>query len=341
MVIHDDVTDRKQAEKALSYALQRADAHMDNSPLAVVEFDAQFRIIRWSQEAERMFGWSAEEVMGQAIAELHWVHDDDVESVQQESAALFSGARPRSLNVNRNYRNDGSVIHCEWYSSAIYDGAGNLISVLSQVLDITERIRAAEEQERLQEQVLAAERARAQLAENLNNEIAHRVKNNLAMVSGLLQMQALGHPDPDTSKALREAVARVQVFAHIHEQMYSRHSQQVDLLATLERITTTMREVFAARREVHFSLTGEPLLCSSRLATNLSVVANELHHQCPQARRAAGGWGDPHRRGTGMAARGPAPRRLELRPPAPRGLRSPRSDGYGPAPGVGDGDRTI
>ena len=48
------------------------------------------------------------------------------------------------MNQNRNYRKDGTVIHCEWYNSSRRDKSGKLISILSFVLDITEREKAAE-----------------------------------------------------------------------------------------------------------------------------------------------------------------------------------------------------
>ena len=142
-IVHD-ITERKLAEENLSTALQHLNAHMDNSPLAVIEFDPMFRVIRWSKEAERVFGWTAEEVEGKAINELRWVYNEDDVLVQQESSGLFSGERRRSKNVNRNYRKDGSIIWCEWYDSAIYDTQGNIVSILSLVLDITERKQAEE-----------------------------------------------------------------------------------------------------------------------------------------------------------------------------------------------------
>lgn len=123
---------------------QILDAHLWNSPLAVVEFDTDFTVIRWSAEAERVFGYTASEAMGRAIADIDWIYEDDAELVAQESARLFAGESARSVHVNRNRRKDGSVIWCEWYSSAIYDDSGTLTSVLSLVLDITERRRAVE-----------------------------------------------------------------------------------------------------------------------------------------------------------------------------------------------------
>ena len=137
-----DITGRKLAEESLEGALQHLNAHMDNSPLAVIEFDPMFRIIRWSKEAERIFGWSAKEVEGKSISEIKWVYEDDEKLVQKESIGLFKGEHEHSLNVNRNYRKDGSVIYCEWYDSAIYDTQGNMVSILSLVLDITKRKQA-------------------------------------------------------------------------------------------------------------------------------------------------------------------------------------------------------
>jgi PAS domain S-box-containing protein len=138
-----DITARRLVEQALRVSEERLLAHIDNSPLAIIEFDADFRLTRWSQQAEQLFGWTADEVLGRAIEELRWVHEDDVDSVRRESTALFGGERPRSFHANRNYRKDGMVVNCEWYNSAIYDADGHLVSVLSQVLDITERMQAA------------------------------------------------------------------------------------------------------------------------------------------------------------------------------------------------------
>ena len=133
------------AEEALQATAQHLDAHISNSPLAIVEFDATFCITRWSEEAQRLFGWTTDEVAGKAIADLRWVHEDDVDAIRQVTSDMIAGRRPRNTHANRNYRKDGSVVHCEWYNSAIYDRAGRLTSILSLVLDVTDRKRAEEE----------------------------------------------------------------------------------------------------------------------------------------------------------------------------------------------------
>ncbi len=134
-----DISAQKQTEAALKEAEQRLSAHLQNSPTAIIEFDPQFRVTRWSKEAERVFGWASEEIIGRAISEMKWVYEDDVNMVDEISGGYSSGEIPAEHHVNRNYRKDGSVIWCEWYNSSIYDSSGKLVSVLSQVLDISAR----------------------------------------------------------------------------------------------------------------------------------------------------------------------------------------------------------
>ena len=134
-----EITERKKAEHDLRQAKQQLEAHIDNSPLAMIEFDSEFRVVRWSKEAEEMFGWATDEILGKAIEQIRWVYKEDVEIVRQVSADMLSGKGPRNVSSNRNYRKDGSVIYCEWYTSAVYDSEGKLTSILSEVLDVTQR----------------------------------------------------------------------------------------------------------------------------------------------------------------------------------------------------------
>ncbi|MGH9756056.1 MAG: PAS domain S-box protein, partial [Blastocatellia bacterium] len=132
---------RREAEDKLAQASQRLQAHVDNSPLAAVQFDPEFRVTAWSEGAERMFGWSAAEILRKRIKDLRWVHEADAEAVAALCADMLTGQRLRSNHINRNYRKDGSVIECEWYNSVLRDANGKMISLNSQVLDITERKR--------------------------------------------------------------------------------------------------------------------------------------------------------------------------------------------------------
>ncbi|MGN6552422.1 MAG: PAS domain S-box protein, partial [Verrucomicrobiota bacterium] len=151
----EDITERKQTDEHLRQLLQQLKFHVENSPLAVIEFDTDLRISRWSSAAERVFGWSAEEVLGRGMFDIPWVHVEDLSQIQKVAEELRSGHDPRNVTPNRNYRKDGTVIHCEWYNSSLQDANGKLVSILSLVLDVTARTNA-KELLRLQAQQLEA-----------------------------------------------------------------------------------------------------------------------------------------------------------------------------------------
>lgn len=135
-----EIASRKQVEESLRDALQKLTFHFENTPLAVVEWDNTFhRVCRWSPAAEKIFGWTAQEVMNLQSSDWNFVFTPDAEAVSKTTARLREGAESRNISSNRNYRKDGSIVYCEWYNSALYDEAGSLVSVLSLVLDVTER----------------------------------------------------------------------------------------------------------------------------------------------------------------------------------------------------------
>ena len=140
-----DITERKLAEDAAHNAYRRLTFHVESSPLAVIEWDSDFRVSRWSESAERLFGWKAEEVLGKHVNEWHFVFDDDVNAVEFVTNRQREGFEVHGVLRNRNYTRDGSILYCEWYNSVLHDEAGNLVSVLSLVLDVTARQLAEEE----------------------------------------------------------------------------------------------------------------------------------------------------------------------------------------------------
>ncbi len=125
------------------------------------------------------------------------------------------------------------------------------------------------------ERLLATERGRAELAENLNREIGHRVKNNLAMMAGLLQLQMAQQKDARISEALGETISRLMTFASLHEEMQAGPGASLDLLPILRRIAVASGEAFTGRR-VTASVLGEPVLLPAQAAMNFAVIGNEL-----------------------------------------------------------------
>lgn len=188
-------SDRIVAERELQRALQQLQFHVENSPLAVIEWDNNFQVQRWSKQAENIFGWKAEEVLSQHLLNLQFVYADDIDSVIRNMGYLLDGSQPRLICQNRNYTKEGTVLHCEWYNSALLDETGNLVSVLSLALDVTEREQATAALEtanlELEERV---EKRTAQLREaneNLLVEVRERQQIQAALEKERQQLRQI------------------------------------------------------------------------------------------------------------------------------------------------------
>lgn len=150
-----DITDRKLLEASAIDDHKRLAFHVENTPLAVIEWDNEFRVLRWSPAAQKLFGWTAAEVLGKRFRDWQFVVPDDLEAVNQVGRRQNQGEERHGISRNRNYTKLGSILFCEWYNSALYDETGKLVSVLSLVLDITvatrieEALRKSETQYRL------------------------------------------------------------------------------------------------------------------------------------------------------------------------------------------------
>jgi PAS domain S-box-containing protein len=134
-----DITEHRRHEESLRKYAERLQSHIENSPMAVVGWDHAFNVTQWSGTAEKMFGWRAEETVGKPIMDLHMIHEEDIPLVQETMAKLLDGTSRYVISANRNVTKDGRVIHCEWYNSVLTDEQGQMESVMSQVLDVTER----------------------------------------------------------------------------------------------------------------------------------------------------------------------------------------------------------
>lgn len=180
-----DITERKQAEAELRKAYQQLTLHVDNSPLAILEWDNEFRLQRWSKQAERIFGWKATELLHKHPWDWGFIYREDAQVVDNVLGRLLDGTLEYTVDENRNYAKDGRIVHCQWYNSVLLDESGNLLSILSLVLDVTERKQAeAALQQVLTELETRVEERTAQLQqanEQLSAEIAERQRTEAAL----------------------------------------------------------------------------------------------------------------------------------------------------------------
>ncbi|HEX7559317.1 MAG TPA: diguanylate cyclase [Usitatibacter sp.] len=140
-----EVNELKRTHDALRRALQELATHIENTPLAVVEWSSDIRVKRWSPQAELIFGWKADEVLDKKPSEFALVHPDSLEMVQSLTRELVEGRAKRNRMLARNVTQDGRTIWCQWYNSAFFHEGGKLASILSLAEDVTARVDADEQ----------------------------------------------------------------------------------------------------------------------------------------------------------------------------------------------------
>ncbi|MEH2329680.1 PAS domain-containing sensor histidine kinase [Nostoc sp.] len=140
-----DITEYKQAEAELKASKQRLALLIEQTPLAIIEWNTKFEVQIWNRAAERIFGYTAEEMLGNHFEII--VPENARKYVNEIITALLT-QRGGSFSINENVTKDGRTMVCEWYNNPLVAPDGQVIGVASMVLDITERKRAEEEQQK-------------------------------------------------------------------------------------------------------------------------------------------------------------------------------------------------
>jgi len=185
---------------SLQEALERNRSHLAYTPLAIIETDADFRISEWNSSAERIFGFSREEVLGQDPSQFIIPPEGQADVIPRREALLQSetGTRLTMENLTRS----GQQIHCDWYNTALRDGEGRFIGAICLANDLTERRRA--------ETALR----QAQKLESLGvlaGGIAHDFNNLLTAILGNAEV-AQDHASGDP--ILHHALQRIESTSH-------------------------------------------------------------------------------------------------------------------------------
>lgn len=115
-----------------------------NFPMAEIEWTKDMKVIRWSDKAEELFGWTEEEALKSDTLLLDFVHPEDLPRVRERIVKTYKNEGDNISIVNRNIRKDGKVIHCEWHNSLLFNAKGELISIYSLVHDVSSRVEARE-----------------------------------------------------------------------------------------------------------------------------------------------------------------------------------------------------
>ncbi|WP_449421023.1 PAS domain S-box protein [Phormidium nigroviride] len=157
-----NISDRKQAEAALYASQQRLSLLIQQTPMAVIEWSPDFLIQSWNPAAEKIFGYTAAEVMGRSVDFL--IADETVKIHFDRIVAHLLAQTGGNRSTNENITKTGESIFCDWYNNLLVNEDGDLIGIATIAIDITD-LKQAEKQ--LQ--------ASQQLLELVLNTIPHKV----------------------------------------------------------------------------------------------------------------------------------------------------------------------
>lgn len=122
---------------------QRLQLQMEQMPIACIVNDGEFRTIDWNPAAEKIFGFSKEEVLGINVSEL--ITPEDVRPQLVHIFQQLVAGETTVYNVNENFTKDGRTITCEWYNTPLKKADGTVVGMLAMAQDITERRQAEQE----------------------------------------------------------------------------------------------------------------------------------------------------------------------------------------------------
>ena len=259
-----DITERKRTEQALRASEERFRLLVEDAPNAMIMVDQAGRIVLLNVEAERLFGYERLELVGKPIETL----------IPERFGAEHSRLRSGLLNAPRvrptgtggdlyGLRRDGAEVPIEIGLNPIRTTEGAFI--LASVIDITERKRA-------QEQIGAALTEKTVLL----NEIHHRVKNNLQVITSLLNLQAGRARDPAVHALIAESRDRVQAMALIHQLLFERRDWSlVQLGPYLRRLGDLLSSTYGHSR-IELEVEADDVELDVQRAVPCGLLVNEL-----------------------------------------------------------------
>jgi len=279
-----DNTERQRSAELFRVAIEAA-------PTGMLMVDRTGRIALVNAQVERIFGYSREELMNEPVEMLVPERFRAGHPEQRRGFLHAPGARPMGRGRDLyGLRKDGTEVPIEIGLNPLRTLEGDF--VLSSVADITERKRAEREKEDLMGQLRALnaeleERVRQRTSELtgalkereiLLQEVHHRVKNNLQVISSLLNMQARKLEDRASRDAVEECQTRVQAIALIHEKLYQ--SKDYERVPFSEYARSLASNVFHAAgvspSAVSLDLAIEDLVLAVDKAIPCGLVLNEL-----------------------------------------------------------------
>mgnify|MGYP001045066904 CR=1 FL=1 len=262
--IYRDISKRKNAERELkeSEMIHRALFKYAND--AVFLMDLKGSHVDANKKAADMLEYERNDLLGKSFKDI--VASSDLSDATDKLNGLLKN-ESYSMYERFFVKKDGTKFPVEINVSLIRDSQNKPRLIQSIVRDVTERKRAEE-------------KIKASLKEKevMLKEIHHRVKNNMQIISSLINLQSSGIKDKETEMMLKSSQNRIKSMAIIHERLYqSEDFTRVDLNEYVRSLTSHLLLTYGVdRKKVRFHTEIKDIFLDINRAIPCGLIINEL-----------------------------------------------------------------
>lgn len=260
--ISQNVTDRRQAEEDLELNERRFKALVQDGVdmIAILDKEANYKYV--SPASSKVLGMPPEFFTDKNA--FDFIHEDDHDRIYKQ----FSSLKYKESTVLKPFRFQNADEEWQWLESTITNLSEDpaVKGYVANSRDVTER-------QIQQEKILDSLKEK----ETLLAEIHHRVKNNLSVLTGLLQLQAAKENNEEVLERLFDSVARIHTMASIHEQLYqSSNFSTIEFGDRVKLLAMNIQKSYQIKTDVELNFQYEPVEVDISQALPCSLIANEV-----------------------------------------------------------------
>ncbi len=266
--IEDAAVKRQQAEEELRKTTQTLKALIQASPVAIDVLDLDGKVKMWNPAAEKMFGWTEEEVLGQPLPRIPKDKQDEFRELYK---SVLQGNSLSGLEIRRQ-KKDGSLIDVSISTAPIRDADGNIIGSMGILTDITEKKQTGVKLKNSLDQLRALAAHLQTVREEERKKIARELhdESGQLLASVHIGLSEMERELPSTSqKKLAEVKDLLtQIEEHLRNLSHELYPSILDDLGLLPALQSLADKV-SARTGIRINLEGSP---NSRLRSSIETT---------------------------------------------------------------------